>query len=67
MERTTEPAILSQRDKRLKDSTNPEFDVFLEGMKKYAVEAHSLDEDLEVFEDALDRVFWRFLSILAKI
>nr|QTH26252.1 polyprotein [Cherry rasp leaf virus] len=57
VERTTEPAILSQRDKRLKDSTNPEFDVFLEGMKKYAVEAHSLDEDLEVFEDALDRVF----------
>nr|NP_734022.1 RNA-dependent RNA polymerase [Apple latent spherical virus] len=54
---TTEPAILSKKDPRLQYTNNKDFDPFLSGMGKYAVEAHSFDEDEELFEDALDRVF----------
>nr|QMU24007.1 replicase [Babaco cheravirus 1] len=54
--RTTEPAILSVNDPRFQYIDNKDFDPFIDGMKKYAVEAHSFEEE-DFFEDALDRVF----------
>uniref|UniRef100_A0AAT9JAN6 Polyprotein n=1 Tax=Pternopetalum trichomanifolium cheravirus TaxID=3115785 RepID=A0AAT9JAN6_9SECO len=66
LERTTEPAILSRDDVRLKSSSNPSFDPYLDGMKKYSKEAGPFDEDSDDFQDALDRVFEPYQSLVCN-
>nr|UZP65117.1 polyprotein P1 [Alpine wild prunus virus] len=58
---TQAPAIISNSDPRIPESSNPTFDVFEAGMSKYkeaALPMAGIDEDQqEDFQDALDDIF----------
>uniref|UniRef100_A0AAT9JAW3 Polyprotein n=1 Tax=Lagerstroemia indica cheravirus TaxID=3115784 RepID=A0AAT9JAW3_9SECO len=57
---TTVPAIISNSDPRIAVSSNPSFDVFEDGMRKYATVAGPFDgegDEGEDFQDALNDIF----------